>query len=455
MISLDSLLRRTQRVVTGLCMAATLACPVGPLHAQNHAEPGGARWIASWGSAPAGPAPASELLSLDNQTVRLIVQTTTGGNQVRVRLSNEFGSVPLRIGAAHIALRASGAAIVAGSDRTLTFSGRPFVTIPPGAPALSDPVALTVPALSDLAVSLHLPAPTQASTVHAFAFQTNYVSGPGNFTATAAFPTLRTITAWPFLTEVDVVAPVLGATIVALGDSITDGVLTTIDANQRWTDFLARRLQASRGGLVPGETPSDAQALAPQLLVARQIGVANRGISGNRLLRDFAGTTVGSAALARFDRDVLATAGASYVIVLLGINDIGVGGLVNGEELVTAEDLIAGYRQLIARAHTRGLRIFGGTLTPFEGSFPGYYTPEKERVRQALNHWIRNSGEFDAVIDFDRAIRDPARPARMLPAFDSGDHLHPNDRGMQAMGNAIPLELFHPYRSTAIRPAQR
>ncbi|MES2898155.1 MAG: SGNH/GDSL hydrolase family protein [Pseudomonadota bacterium] len=451
MITSTVMLRHAQRMLGCACMASMLVLPSAQVSAQPGPDRTGERWVASWGTAPAGPPPLADQLSLDNQTVRLIVHTSIGGTRVRVRLSNELGRTPLRIGAAHLALRASGAAIVPGSDRVLTFGGRAAITIAAGAPALSDPVALTVPALSDLAVSLHLPGPTQATTVHPLAFQTNYVSGPGNFTGAAAFPAVRTITSWPFLTEVDVVTPFLGATVVALGDSITDGVVTTLDANQRWPDFLARRLQSSRTNF---DAP-DGDAAEAQLIAPRQIGVVNRGISGNRLLRDFEGSTVGSAALARFDRDVLATAGVEYVIVLLGINDIGVGGLLPGEEVVSADDLIAGYRQLIARAHIRGLAIFGATLTPFEGSFPGYYTPEKERIRQAVNTWIRTSDEFDAVIDFDRAIRDPARPARMLPAFDSGDHLHPNDLGMEALGNAVPLELFRPYRLSRIRPALR
>jgi lysophospholipase L1-like esterase len=273
------------------------------------------------------------------------------------------------------------------------------------------------------------------------AVQTNYISGPGDFTGAASVPTIATTTTWPFLTEVDVITPSLGATVVALGDSLTDGLATTNDANQRWPDFLARRLQANRetfapaGGNLPGPLG--------QLAMGRKFGIVNRGLNGNRLLRDFDGTAVSLAGLVRFDRDVLASAGAEYVIVLLGINDIGVAGLVPGEVPVTADELVAGYRQLIARAHTRGLIIFGGTLTPFEGSSPGYYTPEKEQVRQAVNQWLRTSNEFDAVIDFDRAIRDPDQPSRMLPAFDSGDHLHPSDLGMQALANAVPLEFFH------------
>ncbi len=382
------------------------------------------QWTGTWGTAPAGPPAASQLQTLTNQTLRLIVHTSIGGTQVRIRISNEFGATPLRIGAAHIALRGAGADIVAGTDRVLTFSGAPSITLAPGAPALSDPVALDVPALSDLAVSLHLPGTTPVTTLHELAFQTNYVSTPGDFTASATLPVQRTIAFWPFLTEVDVQSP--GGAVVAFGDSITDGVVTTPGANQRWPDYLAARLQGTR-----------------EPVLRPRVGVINRAISGNRLLRQVPESTSGQAALARFDRDVLASAGVEHVIVLLGINDIGLpGAYTPASETVTAGDMIAGYRQLIARARIKGLSIYGGTLLPFEGTAGAYYTPAKEAVRQALNQWIRNSGEFDAVIDFDLAIRDPSRPSRMLPAFDSGDHLHPNARGMQALADAVPLDLF-------------
>ena len=337
-----------------------------------------------------------------------------------------------------------------------------------------------MPALGDLAVSLYLPGEVQATTIHGSAFQTNYVSLPGNFTGSATLPTGRTITAWPFLTEVDVSAPGAGA-IVALGDSITDGAVTTVDANRRWPDLLALRLQTTRDsatgaagagtgtgtgtGISTGtgagksaSTGASASAgkggasqaapttASPALRVNSRLGVVNRGIGGDRLLRDPGEQPLfGRAALVRFDRDVLATSGVRHLIVLIGINDIGHPGTgtIPVTEAVTAQDLIAGYRQLIARAHAKGIPVYGATLTPFEGTiFPGYYSPEKEAVRQAVNNWIRGSDEFDAVIDFDRAVRDPANPTRMLPAYDSGDHLHPNDLGMQAMANAIPLDLF-------------
>jgi lysophospholipase L1-like esterase len=360
--------------------------------------------------------------------VRLIVHTSAGGSRVRIRLSNEMGSTPLRIGAAHIALRAAAAAngadIRAGTDRVLTFSGNAGITIPPGAPVLSDPVDLDVPALSDLALSLYLPGTASATTLHGTASQTSYVSLPGDFTGAATLPTQRTIRSWPFLTAVDVSGGAgSGSAIVALGDSITDGTRGTPDTNNRWPDWLARRLQD----------------------VDVRMGVVNRGISGNRLVSNPAeGSLSGRNILERFERDVLATAGVRYMTLMIGINDIGNS---PADHPIPAEDLIAGYRQVIARAHASGIAVYGATLTPFEGA--GYYSPAKEGVRQAVNSWIRSSGEFDAVIDFDRVTRDPAQPGRFLPAYDSGDHLHPNDQGYQAMGNAVPLELFRLAASNA------
>ena len=451
--TLRSTTRRRRGFLAAILLAAAgMSLPQLPAIAQSgpwSAE----QWVGTWGTAPAGPPLAAQTQSFSNQTLRLIVHTSIGGPRVRIRISNELGTTPLRIGEAHVARRQAGAAIVDGSDRPLTFSGMRSIVIPPGAPVLSDPVDLDVPALSDLAVSLHLPDTVQATTIHGSAFQTNYVSLPGNFTNAATLPTERTITSWPFLTEVDVNTPA-NAAIVALGDSITDGSNTTIDTNRRWPDLLALRLQTTR------DLVSAPNGIATLLAPNARLGVVNRGIGGNRLLRDPGEQPLfGRAALARFDRDVLATAGVRYLVVLIGINDIGHPGTgtIPASEAPTVPDLIAGYRQLIARAHAKGIAIYGATLTPFEGTvFPGYYTPEKEQVRQAVNNWIRSGDEFDGVIDFERAVRDPAHPTRMLPAYDSGDHLHPNDLGMQAMANAIPLQLFRSLATGAIaQPAKR
>jgi len=410
--------RRGFLVVAGLGLAAILALqpPLG--HAQGwNAE----RWVGTWGAGPGGPPLAPNTQVFTDQTVRLIVHTSIGGSRVRIRLSNELGSTPLRIGAAHVALRGTGADIQPGSDRVLTFGGYPGITLPPGAPVLSDPVDLNVAALSDLAVSLYLPGTQGATTIHGTASQTNYVSLPGDFTGAATLPTQRTILSWPFLTEVDVTGA--GAAIVTLGDSITDGTRSTPDTNNRWPDWLARRLQTVRD---------------PVAGINNTLGVVNRGISGNRLLSNPPeGSLAGRSIQERFDRDVLATAGVRYMTLMIGINDIGNSSAANP---VSVDDLIAGYRQVLARAHAKGIAVFGATLTPFEGA--GYYSPEKEVVRQAVNNWIRASDEFDGVIDFDRVTRDPAHPTRFLAAYDSGDHLHPNDLGYQAMGGAVPLELF-------------
>jgi len=382
-------------------------------------------WTATWATAPAGVSGAPEQFS--NVTLRLIVHTSVGGDQVRVRISNTFGAEPLVIGAAHVAERKADAAVVADTDRTLMFGGRPSFTVPPGALALSDPVTLHVRPLSDLTVSLFLPAATVEVTTHVTALQTNYVSKAGDFTGAASFDVARTITRWPFLTGVDVSSAAAGAAVVAFGDSITDGANSTADANHRWPDYLAARLQ--------------------QRADLRRLGVLDEGIIGNRILHPTEaqfGNLFGPAGLARFDRDVLAQPGVQFLIVLLGINDIGHPGSAAAEsDAVSAENIAAGYRQMIERARQQGIKVFGATLLPFEGTtLANFYSPEKEVKRQAVNAWIRTSGSFDAVIDLDKAVRDPAHPARMLPAYDGGDHLHPSDAGMQAMADAIPLELF-------------
>jgi lysophospholipase L1-like esterase len=383
------------------------------------------RWVGTWTASPQAPEPPIILATpaqFNNQTIRQIVHVSVGGNRVRVRLSNEYGNKPLVVGAVHVALQlpGNGPAIVPGSDRVLTFGGRTSVTIPAGAPALSDPVELTVPALSNMAISMHLPLATPVTTFHSLGRQTTYISGPGNFAGAATLPVAQTTESWYFLTGVTVAARRSASAVVALGDSITDGFASTVDANRRWPNLLAARLQAR-----------------PDL---RHVAVMDHGISGNRTLHDF----IGPNALARFDRDVLAAPGVRWVVVLEGINNIGIPGAFGlPGEAVSADDIIYGYRQLIDRARERGLKIYGGTLTPFEGTtFPGYYTAAGEAKRQAVNAWIRTSRAFDAVIDFDRAIRDPANPLRMLPAYDSGDHLHPNDAGYQAMANAVNLGLF-------------
>ncbi|WP_342317099.1 SGNH/GDSL hydrolase family protein [Lysobacter sp. FW306-1B-D06B] len=402
-------------------MAASLLtfAALAPLHATQAPQP---TWIPTWTTSPQPrwdgdfALPTNLPFQFWNQTARV----SLGGKRVRVLLSNEYGTAPLVIGAAHVAKAGKDATIVAGSDRALTFGGKSSVTIPAGAPMLSDPVELDVAPLTEVSISLHLPEPTAPATFHWDARQTAYV-GAGDQTAAVKFKHDTTLTTRVFVSAV-LTEPTPGArTVVAIGDSITDGNMATMDANTRWPDALAQRL-------------------AP-----RNVAVANAGISGARLLRD----RMGLNALARFDRDVLAQPGVSSVIVLLGINDIGWHGTPLGpdEPIASADELIAGYRQLIARAHAHGVRIVGGTLTPFEGALQdtpmrGYFSLDKERVRQAVNAWIRDSGEFDAVVDFDAITRDPANPRRFLPAYDSGDHLHPGDAGYRAMAQAIDLDAL-------------
>ena len=393
----------------------------------------GEHWIGTWATAPQPFMPGT-LEKFQNQSLRLIVHTSTGGKQVRVKISNTYGDQALVLGGAHIARRNVGAEIDSKSDRSLKFRGQSTTTIPAGGMIVSDPVDLDVPATSDLAISLFLPKPTEATTSHLLALQTSYVSGAGDFTGTAKFPVAKTIDTWPFLSGVDVAASPDGRAIVAFGSSLTDGDGSTQDGNHRWPDALAERLQKG------GEGYSEASVL-------------NEGIIGNRLLNDSPqaspfGAGLGQAGLARFDRDVLDQAGVRYVVVGLGINDIGFpGSLTPATEQVTVESVIAGYRQLIARGHAKGIRVIGSTNPAFEGAFlrdppTTFYTAEKEAVREKVNTWIRDGGEFDGVIDFDAALRDPSHPTRILPAYDSGDHLHPNDAGYAASVKGIPLTLF-------------
>ncbi len=354
--------------------------------------------------------------TVTNQTIRQIVRTSIGGNRVRVVLSNAFGTAPLDVGAGHIALRDKEAAIVVSSAKRLTVSGMSQFSILAGATLVTDPVELTVAPVSDLVIDLYVSgdlgiSPSPVAT-HNGASQTNFVSETGNHSGEAAPAVSARSGAWFMLARVEVMAPAGTAAVVAFGDSITDGARSTTDTNSRWPDQLARRLAARKGA---------------------GVAMLNAGISGNRVLGDGAGVS----ALARFDRDVLMQTGVTHVVVLEGINDIGI---ARNNPSPTAEDLIAGHKQLIDRAHARGVKIYGATLTPFEGA--PYFTPEGEVKRQALNKWIRSSGAYDGVIDFDMITRDPAAPTKFLPAYDSGDHLHPGDAGYKAMGDAVDLGLF-------------
>jgi lysophospholipase L1-like esterase len=396
-----TVLAGTMLVISGMAIAPATG-------AKDGSDAG--HWVGTWNASPQS---ASHPVELSGQTIRQIVHVSIGGARVRVRLSNAYGAGLLHIGAARVGLRSAGASIAAGSDRALTFNGSESTTIPAGALAISDPVKLNVPDRGDLAVSIYIPGNDPASTEHSLGLQTTYISPEGDFTGADTLPTATTTQSFYFLTGVEVDAATKSRAIVALGDSITDGLQSTTDANKRWPNRLAERLRSQKGG--------------------SKVAVLNAGISGNRVLRD----TVGTNASARLDRDVLVQSGARYLIVLEGINDIGFPGTA------TADEIIAGHLQIIDRAHAMGLKVYGGTLTPFQAYLPGiYYTADGEAKRQAVNQWIRACRAYDAVIDFDKAIRDPGNPAAMRPAYDSGDNLHPNDAGYQAMAKAVDLSLF-------------
>lgn len=378
-------------------------------------------WIASWTASPQPLWDASFVLptgmpeSLHNQTLREKVRISVGGKRLRVVLSNRYGAEPLVIGAAHVALAGAEAAVLPGSDRALRFGGQPGVTIAPGAQAVSDPVDLPVPALGELVVSTYFPAVTPVTTFHWGAQQTA-LTAQGDVTARGELPGARRLDGRAFLAGIWVDGQSDAPVVVAFGDSLTDGNKSTPGANRRWPDVLAARL-------------------APQ-----GIGVVNAGISGARVWGD----KMGQNAMARFDADVLSQPGVRTVVIAIGINDIGWpdSGFAPRDAPMTAARLTEGYRQLAQAAQVRGVRVVGATLPPFEGSLhgtplAGHYNPAKDAVRLEVNRWIRESGVFDAVVDFDAALRDPSHPARLLPVYDSGDHLHPGDAGYRAMAKAL------------------
>ena len=373
-------------------------------------------WVGTWAAAPAALDNPEGFGSRD-LTLREIVHVSIGGPLTRVVLTNEFGTEPLRIGSVHIATAAKGNAISLLSANALTFGGRPLVTIPAGALAVSDPVALTLQPLSDVTVSLFLPAQTISKVSgHASANQTSFVA-PGDVVGKSSLSGATPIHSWPFLKGIDTRVSGLHSAIICLGDSITDGVQTTENANARWPDVLAVRLHAG------GRTA--------------RLSVLNEGIGGNRIFLE--GT--GPAALARFDRDVLSQAGAKYLILFEGINDIGTAfGPNRPGSPLSAEDLIAGFQQMAERAHTHGLKVIGATLTPYGGA--GYASAQGEAVRKAFNAWIRTNKDLDGVIDFESATRDPGNPDVFAADVDSGDHLHPKDAGYKRMADAIDLSLF-------------
>jgi lysophospholipase L1-like esterase len=414
----------------------SLALGTSPVQAAN----ADTTWLASWTASPQAVwssdflFPSNVPAVLHGHTVRQVARLSVGGPRVRIVLSNAYGKVPLRIGEATVALAASGSAIKPGSLRTLTFAGQPSASVAPGAPIISDPVDLSVPDLARLTVSIHLPQASPVSTFHWDGRETAWIA-PHDQTRAAriddAQAGVQTTTARLLLSAIEVQAAPGTQAVAILGDSITDGASASLGMDARWPDFLAERL-------------------APQ-----GVAVINAGISGARLLSDGMGVN----ALARFERDVLAQPGVRSVVVLLGINDISWPGTAFAPRVQrpTLEELTAGYVQLVAQARSRGVRVVGATLTPFAGALPGtplsdYYQPEKDALRQQLNAWIRSSGTFDAVLDFDAWARDPAHPLRLLPAYDSGDHLHPGDAGNRALAERIALPLL---LNQSPRPAYR
>jgi lysophospholipase L1-like esterase len=402
-------------LAAGLTAAAVIAAPSANANAapaQPTARPAAAQWVGSWATSATIPGTSGpSATGLTQQTLRQKVHLSVGGNRIRVRITNVFGSRPLAVSAATVALPGAtgGPSVNPATIRPLTFGGRATASVPVGAEFVSDPVNLRVADDSDLTVSTYLPGPTGPLTQHPASFATNWTAaGEATGAPGDGFTVLGT--SWLALDSVEV-QTVSAGSVVFFGDSITDGVASTLDANHRYPDLVADR-----------ELPR------PD---AREFGVLNAGISGARLLTD-AGTA-GQSALARFDRDVSGQTAVRSAVLLLGINDIG-----TSAGAVEPADLIAVHRQFIARAHALGLRVFGATLLPFEGAF--YFTAAGEQDRQALNAFIRTSGEYDGVVDFDRATRDPAHPTRMLPGYDVGDHLHPNDTGMAAMAAAVPVD---------------
>jgi lysophospholipase L1-like esterase len=403
-----------------------VAAPAAPVPAPAH--PGGGPWVTTWSASPQVAVPGTlSATGFDNQTVRDIVFTSAGGNAARVVLTNVFGTSPLRVGHVTLAIAGSGAAVRAGTVARVSFGGSSSIEIPPGAQALSDPVTMRVPALTDLAVSVYLPGQTGAATIHSDAQQDNWVSGSGDHAGDAGAGAFTTDSqSWYYVSDVIVRSPGAAGTVVAFGDSITDGFQSTVNANARWPNDLARRLAARPG---------------PAL------SVADEGISGDRVLND--SLCCGVNAVARFERDALDQPGVRDVIVLIGINDFGFSALppnpiYNPVTDVSAAQVIAGYRQLIAQARARGLKVIGATLLPFKGA--AYYTAAGEAKREAVNAWIRLRGAWDGVIDFDKVMRDPADPLALNPAYNSGDNLHPNDAGYQVMANAVSLGTLLPGR---------
>jgi lysophospholipase L1-like esterase len=414
--------RHIIQIVAGLVIGAASFATASAQTADPTAEAGVPRWVATWSIPPMvhGSSYGEGSRSFDNQTVRQIIPISVGGTRVRVKLSNEYGVGSLIVGAAHVAVQSTGASIVPGSDRALTFRGQVSVIIPEGAVALSDPVNLSVPSNTVLSISIYVPQSTGHATYHENGNQTAYTSTPGNFSDAIDLPVQdATSVSRYWLTFVEVLAPRRVDALAIFGDSVSEGSTTTDNANRRVSDVLSRWFNPPIG---PG-----------------RLAVLNQSTGCGRLLWDFCGPK----GLSRFDREVLNATGVNQVLIELGYGDIIFPTFFGPpEEIVSADQIIAGLRQLVRRARLRGLRVYGATFPP-NGSTPfeNVHTPENEAKRQAVNRWIRTSREFDAVADYDLALRDPSDPLRLLPAYDSGDGIHPNDAGHEAMARAIALSM--------------
>lgn len=396
---------------------AILACSLSLsvlCRAQDTAKP---QWVGTWAAAPMLAEGGFRVHPFSGVTLREVAHISAGGKRVRIRFTNEFGIDPLTISNAHVALSAGGSAIQPGTDHVLTFGGAPGVKIPPGAALFSDPVPLAVPPLSSLAVSFYLPPQVmRAETFHDFANQDNYMVSGDSAGATTIAESM-TLPSWYFLDGIEVPATQGSGAIVAFGDSITDGAHSTRNANRRWPDVLAARLQQETG--------------------LKNISVLNEGIGGNRVVNDGYGPN----ALARFNRDVLSQDGVHYLVILESINDIGhLARPQSPDDVITAQQLEQALQQMIDAAHAHGIKVYGATLTPYAGA--GYYSNKGEQIRQEFNHWIRESKTFDAVIDFDKVTQDAQNPGTFSAKCDSGDHLHPGDDGYKVMGDSIDLKLF-------------
>ena len=404
--------RKAGFAAVAVLLAAGLAAAVSDT-AVSPSQTAAARagWVGGWAAALTNGG-----ISITDRTVRMVLHNTVSGSAVRVRLSDLDGTRPLRIGAADIAVQADGGDAVPGSSQPVTFSGLATTTIPAGTEVTSDPVAMTVAAQENLLISIYLPGDAGPSSWHNDAHELTYLSGPGDFAAeeeTVGYTTVRE--GWYYLEGLDVQSATARCTVVAFGDSITNGDGSTVSADERWPDFLARRLEAVPGG--------DA------------FGVVDEGIDGNRVLTSGI-PEFGRSALQRFAHDALGEPGVKDIIALEGINDIG--SLRHPHATLTAQSLIGGYLTLIGEAHADGVKIYGATILPYQGAF--YYTRAGEAVREAVNRWILTSGAYDGTFDLAHAMGDPSDPLRLNPAYDSGDHLHPNDAGYQAMANAIDLD---------------